>query len=295
MMPGEDVLAADNKPSCPSNIEECIKELKETLPSADLHRFEFEPELVTDEYHLTLGLWIRNNWIRAEGGGRLFEFFHDMGINNPDDMSGIILTSLWRDLHSQPLRVEDQVREYKISYFYNAAQVTEKRSMPEDIWNQKLMTYTKQPIKLADYKGRPIVLVLFANDAESPAAISSLNSMRQSFKKTDLQILGLLPSVFSMSSKEKGVFMDKNHPLFPLIFEDPAGFSRQLRTALLSPGDLRLPETILIGDDGRMITRFNGWDPETTPKLLLDSIHAALGGCEPRSSQFYPHASSAAK
>src|SRR5579883_3568703 len=97
----------------PANLTECIAELKKTLSPSMLNRLKSEPEEVTHDYHFTIGLWIRNNWIRGRGGGTLTQYFNNLGIYAPDDMSGIILTSLWRDLHSQPIRLDEQVREYK--------------------------------------------------------------------------------------------------------------------------------------------------------------------------------------
>lgn len=63
-------------------------------------------------YHLGLGMWIRNNWgLRA--GSQLSHYFNRIGIENADDMSGIILDSYWRRLHDKPLDLEGQVRRYQ--------------------------------------------------------------------------------------------------------------------------------------------------------------------------------------
>lgn len=99
--------------SIPGDLDACFPAL----------RNEVSPELVSEienlggedemsRYHLNLGLWIRNNWVHPRGSP-LALHFNDIGIYHPDDMSGIILTSFWRHLHAQPLRVKEQVKYYQ--------------------------------------------------------------------------------------------------------------------------------------------------------------------------------------
>ncbi len=64
------------------------------------------------KYHRGLGTWLRNNWGLWKGS-RLSEYFHQLGIRHPDDMSGIIFDSYWRKLHGSPIELEDQVRHYQ--------------------------------------------------------------------------------------------------------------------------------------------------------------------------------------
>lgn len=115
-----------SKTHIPTNLTECIEELKITLPKTVIDRFKSEPEDITYDYDLTLGMWIRNTWIHGKWSSALPSYFKNLGIENAEDMSGIILTSLWRDLHSQPLRLDEQVHKYQQYWFYNAAQVTER-------------------------------------------------------------------------------------------------------------------------------------------------------------------------
>src|SRR5262245_11148723 len=64
------------------------------------------------EYHHGLGTWLRNNW-GLWGGSRLSEYFHQLGIRHPDDMSAIIFDSYWRKVHDKPIDLEGQVRHYQ--------------------------------------------------------------------------------------------------------------------------------------------------------------------------------------
>jgi hypothetical protein len=59
-----------------------------------------------------LGTWLRNNW-GLWGGSRLAKWFNNRGIQHPEDMSGILLTSLWRSLSGKPLLLDAQIKEYQ--------------------------------------------------------------------------------------------------------------------------------------------------------------------------------------
>jgi hypothetical protein len=75
--------------------------------------------------HFGFGMWVRNNW-GLWGGGPLAEYFNSLGINHPDNMSGIILTSYWLRSNGCPVRLDDQLGYYR-AYWDNE----EEAPMPE--------------------------------------------------------------------------------------------------------------------------------------------------------------------
>ena len=64
------------------------------------------------ETHFTLGMGIRNEWIRC-GNPELITFFLDQGIKHTDDMSAMILTSYYRYLLEKEIDFEGQISAYK--------------------------------------------------------------------------------------------------------------------------------------------------------------------------------------
>lgn len=75
----------------PKNLGECFIELDKLLPEVD--REEMKALASRDEmikYHLTLGMWMRNNW-GLWGGSRLQKYFTDKGVTHPESMSSVIL------------------------------------------------------------------------------------------------------------------------------------------------------------------------------------------------------------
>jgi len=96
----------------PSSLSEALREFDHMLPEDVKASMRCGSEGDMSHYHFALGLWVRNNW-GLWAGGPLAEHFRGLGINHPDDMSGIILTSYWRQLQKRPLELDAQVRYYQ--------------------------------------------------------------------------------------------------------------------------------------------------------------------------------------
>ena len=60
----------------------------------------------------TLGRWMQEHW-RLATGGPLAQYFEARGLDRPDDMAAVILTSLWRTLHYRSIRLDEQIAWYR--------------------------------------------------------------------------------------------------------------------------------------------------------------------------------------
>lgn len=98
-----------NEEYSPTNLDDALVQVDRILGEEGRSEVmkKTEPEMI--QYHFNLGLWIRNNWMRHPKPSPLKNYFHQLGINDPDDMSGIILTSYWRKLHGKPIDLDSQV------------------------------------------------------------------------------------------------------------------------------------------------------------------------------------------
>ncbi len=97
----------------PKDLEDAHRELEKLFPKVELEKIKAsEDESVMNPYHLGFGTWLRNNW-GLWNGSRLRDYFNEMGIYHPEDMSGILFDTFWRKLHNQPLQLEEQVQLYK--------------------------------------------------------------------------------------------------------------------------------------------------------------------------------------
>ena len=103
----------DMKKEKPKNLTECIQMLDKNLKKEDK---EYIKTLTEDEFfmesHFTIGMGIRNEWIRG-GNPELVKFFLEKGVKHPDDMSAMILTSYYRQLLGKEIDFEGQITAYK--------------------------------------------------------------------------------------------------------------------------------------------------------------------------------------
>ena len=103
----------DMKKEKPKNLTECIQMMDKNLKTEDK---DYIKTLTEDEFfmesHFTIGMGIRNEWIRG-GNPELVKFFLDQGVKHPDDMSAMILTSYCRHLLGKEIDFEGQIAEYK--------------------------------------------------------------------------------------------------------------------------------------------------------------------------------------
>jgi hypothetical protein len=104
-----------NTKNAPKNLSEAIAYLNNDWSAADKLEFknQAEDKAVTSR-HFSVGLWIRNTWIRNGSAPDLVKYFNKIGIHAPDDMSSIILTSFHRQLNHKPLDLPGQVKPYKL-------------------------------------------------------------------------------------------------------------------------------------------------------------------------------------
>lgn len=97
----------------PKDLEECFAELTRLLSPEDMASFKKEKEAqACTDFHMGLGMWMRNNW-GLWAGSRLGFYFNDMGVFHPDDMSSIILHSFHRKLNGQEIQLDKQVEFFK--------------------------------------------------------------------------------------------------------------------------------------------------------------------------------------
>jgi len=97
----------------PANLKEAVNQLKIIHHDTTKQKIiEMSEEEFLAGAHFGLGMWIRNNWGLWKGK-ELAKYFNSIGIYHPDDMSGIILTSYYRELHGQDWNLDEQVKYYQ--------------------------------------------------------------------------------------------------------------------------------------------------------------------------------------
>ena len=111
--PADDEIDVEEiEPYTPTDLDDAIRHLRETLPPEDIEFLKTADERDLAGLHFGFGMGLRNGW-GLWGGSRLAEWFNSIGIFHPDDMSGIIIESLVRDLRNEPIELEAQVAKYQ--------------------------------------------------------------------------------------------------------------------------------------------------------------------------------------
>lgn len=101
----------------PKDLGETFLELDKVL--SEINRKEMSALVNRKDmiqYHLGLGMWIRNNW-GLWGGSRLQKYFTDKGMTHPDDMSSVILFYYWDWLKGNKDKWKEWERDPKQKLF----------------------------------------------------------------------------------------------------------------------------------------------------------------------------------
>jgi len=182
--------------STPVNINEAINYFEDNWSQKEKYDFKNKSEETSvSELHFTTGLWIRNNWIRGKDND-LVKYFDSIGINNPDDISSIILTSLHRKLNDREIKLNDQVKYY------------------HDYWKSITERNNKSKEKAVEiYSDREIgdtVVILYPidiSDNEKNAVIYEDNKDWIFDSKKDLKLTGIITKKFFINN-DRNVFFE---------------------------------------------------------------------------------------
>ncbi|WP_066632763.1 DUF6794 domain-containing protein [Labilibacter marinus] len=97
----------------PIDLNDALNFLDCKWSKSDKDSFKTKPENdAVTEMHFGTGMGIRNSWGLWKGNSGISKYFRDLGINHPDDMSGIILTSFHRHLNDTDIKLDEQVKFY---------------------------------------------------------------------------------------------------------------------------------------------------------------------------------------
>ncbi|MDP4226336.1 MAG: hypothetical protein Q8907_10020 [Bacteroidota bacterium] len=195
--------------SCTSNNAQ--KDLSKDLPKdldeainyfdnkwTDQEKEEFIKDSLKNA-HFSIGMWIRNSWIRNQCDTLLVKYFNKIGIFHPDDMSSIILTSLYRKLTNKTIDLNKQIEVYK-KYWgkINDCSKTQRILATENYKKHRIGDKISifMPVDTADGQRNAVIYVC-------PNIVWTYNS------KVDLQIDGVI--------KDKYFINDSNNVFFKVL------------------------------------------------------------------------------
>ncbi len=100
----------------PTDLRDCIAQIDKMLPDSVKEQIRrTKPDAFFGESHLNLGMFLRNSW-QLWMGSRLTKYFNDMGIENADTMSGVILAAYYQSLTVKDFSVADYEKKLAEKY-----------------------------------------------------------------------------------------------------------------------------------------------------------------------------------
>ena len=101
-----------NPDMVPINLDEALKTLKEGLTPEDITEIK-NPIFDAPRVHFTVGMMLRNEWSLWDKDSILVRWFKEnYGIDFADDLSGLILDCLVRDIQGLPRRDKELAKRY---------------------------------------------------------------------------------------------------------------------------------------------------------------------------------------
>lgn len=85
----------------PQDLAEAVAELQQATTWYQRMTMRLISKDDMAAYHFSIGMWIRNVWLRPADSSPLYHYFSSRGVAHPDDMSKIILDAFWCRLHHQ--------------------------------------------------------------------------------------------------------------------------------------------------------------------------------------------------
>jgi thiol-disulfide isomerase/thioredoxin len=127
------------------------------------------------------------------------------------------------------------------------------------------------PIKLADYSGKVLLVNLWATWC-APCRIETpeLVKLHKEFQSRGVELIGL-STEDPKASAESVIQFVKDYEVDYQI-----GWATREVSRTLMQGKTAIPQSFIVARDGRIVRRFIGFNPQTTPPQLKQALEEAL-------------------
>jgi thiol-disulfide isomerase/thioredoxin len=127
------------------------------------------------------------------------------------------------------------------------------------------------PIKLSDYSGKVLLINLWATWC-GPCRIETpeLVKLHKEFQSRGVEMIGLSTEDPDASAQSVREFVREYEVEYQI------GWATREVAITLMQGRTSIPQSFIIARDGRIVKRFIGFNPETTPPQLKQALEEAL-------------------
>jgi len=127
------------------------------------------------------------------------------------------------------------------------------------------------PIKLGDYSGKVLLINLWATwcgpcRMETPELVK----LHKEFQSRGVEMIGLSTEDPDASARSVNEFVREYNVDYQI------GWAKREVAQIMMQGRTSIPQSFIIGRDGRVLKRFVGFNPGTTPTQLKQALEQAL-------------------
>jgi len=141
--------------------------------------------------------------------------------------------------------------------------------VPDEIFNRELKDLDGRSFFLSNYRGQVFVLNFWATwCGPCRLEIPRLNKLREEYRSRGVEFIGLTTENPKLDADRARDFAREFEMKYKVGWTDA-------ETALALMSGTAIPQTLVIGADGRVVIRFRGYS-EKIPQMLRDGIEKAL-------------------
>lgn len=144
-------------------------------------------------------------------------------------------------------------------------------SLPRPILDAENRAASGDPIKLADYSGKVMLVNLWATWC-GPCRIETpeLVRLHKEFQSRGVEMIGLSTEDPDASAESVADFVKEYDVKYHI------GWAKREVAQTLMQGRTNIPQSFIIARDGRIVKRFIGFRPDTTPQQIKQALEDAL-------------------
>jgi thiol-disulfide isomerase/thioredoxin len=145
-------------------------------------------------------------------------------------------------------------------------------TLPQPVLQAENPATSGNPIKLGDYSGKVLFVNLWATwcgpcRMETPELVK----LNKEFRDRGVEMIGLSTEDPDASAQSVNNFVREYQVDYQI------GWAANEVAVALMQGRNNIPQSFIIGRDGRIIRRFIGFNPQSTPLQLRQALEQALG------------------
>jgi len=146
-------------------------------------------------------------------------------------------------------------------------------TLPVSVTDAEMKAVSGGPIKLSKYAGKAMIINLWATwCGPCRLEVPELVKLHKEFRAQGLEVIGLSTETPEESSDKVKRFVQD----FDVSYR--VGWVTYDVVVTLMQGTDSIPQSFVIGRDGRVIKRFIGFNPTTTPPQIRLAVEEALNG-----------------